>query len=355
MRRIILVNQKGGCGKTTTAINLSCCLAGQGKKTLLIDMDPQGHAGMGFGVKPAEIEESVYEVLSGEVPITKAIHPLKKNLDAVFSNMGLNAFQRVMANVPEREYRLAKSLKEVEDHYDYLIIDSPSGVGLLTFNGLMACEEVVIPVDSSLFSLHELGEIVDILRIIEEKTEHAFTIRILATNMDRRTNFCKGVVQTLTKKYPEACLKTVIQTCTRLREAVGHGKPVADFDKRCNAFRDYQALAKEIVGQESVVKVGALGSGGKKNVEIPVERKIVFTLEAPVNANVLIAGDFNHWVPEALNLSLSRGKPVWQSAKSLSPGSYEYKFLVNGQWVADPKNSATTRSNLGGVNSVVNV
>jgi len=355
MRRIILINQKGGCGKTTSAINLSCCLADEGKKTLLIDMDPQGHAGMGLGIKSDEIKESIYEVLSDEVPITKAIHTLKKNLDAVLSHIGLIEFQQVMANVPEREYRLARSLKDIEDNYDYLIIDSPSGVGLLTFNGLMACQEVMIPVDSSLFSLHELGELLDIIHIIEEKTEHELSIRILATNMDRRTNFCKGVVETLRTKFPDECLKTVIHTCTRLREAVGHGKPVADYDKRCNAFRDYQELAREVIRLVSEVKVGALSFAGKNKPEIPSERQIVFTLEAPVNSSVLIAGDFNKWVPEALNLGVSHGRPVWRSAIRLISGSYEYKYLVDGKWIVDPENSNTVLTDTGNMNSVINV
>ena len=159
MRRIALVNQKGGCGKTTTAINLASCLAGKGKKILLIDLDPQGHSAMGFGVKPEQVEKSIYEVLLNEIPLSQAIRGLRENLDAVFSNVVLSAFEQVMAGAPEREYQLSSRLEDIENRYDYLIIDSPPSIGLLTFNGLMASEEAIIPVDSSSFSLHGLGKL----------------------------------------------------------------------------------------------------------------------------------------------------------------------------------------------------
>ena len=151
MRKIALVNQKGGCGKTTTAINLACFLAGEGKKVLLIDLDPQGHIKVGLAAKVDHPENTVYEVLLGEIPISEAIQTIDENLDVVLSDVVLSAFEQVMAGEHEREYRLAQSLVDIENDYDYLIIDSPPSVGLLTFNGLVAAEEVIIPVDPSFF------------------------------------------------------------------------------------------------------------------------------------------------------------------------------------------------------------
>jgi chromosome partitioning protein len=359
MRRIALVNQKGGCAKTTTAINLAACLADEGKKTLLIDLDPQGHAGLGLGVKSDEIEESIYEVLSGEIPITKAIHTLKENLDAVFSDVVLSAFEQVMAGAPEREYKLKQRLEEIENNYDYLIIDSPPSVGLLTFNGLMACGEVIIPVDSSSFSLHGLGKLLDTIQIIGEKVEHQLFIKVLATNIDRRTRFGMDVVETLKDQFSEKCFKTFIRTSTRLREAASHGKPITEYAKKCTASWDYQDLTEEILDEEAEMK--ARVSSFQYHVEgerQPMEstgREIVFTLEAPANASVQIAGDFNNWEPEVLSLADLQEGPVWQRSILLKPGSYRYKYLLNGQWITDPGNDDTVDDTLGGVNSLINV
>ncbi len=359
MRRIALINQKGGCGKTTTATNLACCLANEDKKVLLIDMDPQGHSALGLGVKPEHLDNTVYEVLSGKLPIGNAIQALRENLDAVFSNVVLSAYEQIMAGVAEREYRLAQSLADIEDNYDYLIIDSPPSVGLLTFNALMASEEVIIPVDCSYFSLHGLGKLLHTIQIIEEKMGHQLHIRILANNIDRRTNFGKSVVDTLMDRFPDNCFITVVHSCTRLREAASLGKPLREYDKRCIAFSDYQDLTEEILDEEAEMTAkgktlmsflepeGLLGDRG--------EKEVVFTLVAPENASVQVAGDFNNWEPESLRFAGAEDTQVWQKVVALKPGSYRYKYLVDGNWIADPGNDQTADDLFGGINSIVRV
>ena len=357
MRRIALVNQKGGCGKTTTAINLTSFLAKEGRRVLLIDLDPQGHAGLGLGINAEAMEATIYEVLSGKTPLAGAVQPLKDNLDIVLSDVVLSAFEQVMSGVPEREFKLAKSLEHLEDDYDYLVIDSPPSVGLLTFNGLMASEEVIIPVDPSYFSLHGLGKLLDTIQILEEKADHRLHIKILATNIDRRTNFCKGVVDTLTTHFSDRCLETVIHTCTRLREAASHGKPISEFDKRCNAFHDYQLLAREILSQEDAMleKNGKAHEAPGLSPKKEAKKAVIFTIEAPPNARVQIAGDFNGWNPEVLNYTDDHGNPAWEKFFSLPSGTYQYKYLVDGQWITDPGNKETIDDSLGGANSVVSV
>ena len=235
----------------------------------------------------------------------------------------------------------------------------PTSVGLLTFNALMASEEVIIPVDPSFFSLHGLGKLLDTIRIIEEKAGHQLSIKILATNIDRRTNFGKDVVETLKARFPESCFKTIIHTCTRLREAASHGKPVTEYDKRCAALRDYQNLTEEILNEEAEMKakVSSLGPllEGKRARREALERKIVFTLAAPESARVQIAGDFNNWVPDPLHLTSSLGRPVWQKVISLKPCSYQYKYLIDNRWMPDPANDKTVPDFFGGANSVINV
>ncbi|UCE73039.1 MAG: AAA family ATPase [Methanomassiliicoccales archaeon] len=358
MRKIALVNQKGGCGKTTTAINLASFLADEGKKVLLIDLDPQGHAGLGLGAKGDEAEKTIYEVLLGELPISEAILTLEDTLDIILSDVVLSAFEQVMAGARGREYKLTQSLVDIENNYDYLIIDSPPSVGLLTFNGLVAAEEAIIPVDASSFSLHGLGNLLDTIQIIEEKVNHQLSIKILATNIDRRTNFCKGFVETFKARFPNNCFKTIIKTSTKLREAASHGKAIADYDKQCPSFHDYQNLAKEILNEEVEMRAKGFTLGSILEVEgllKPPEREIMFNLEAPDSAIVEIAGDFNEWVPESLHLKESEGRTLWHKTISLRPGNYEYKYLIDGRWSSDPANDKTVEDPYGGVNSIIYV
>lgn len=359
MRKMALVNQKGGCGKTTTAVNLASCLAEKGRKVLLIDLDPQGHAGLALGLEPDHMEESIYEVLSGKMTSRDAIKTLGKNLDAIFSNVVLSAFEQVMAGVPERELRLAAGLRDIEEDYDYLILDCPPSVGLLTFNALMACDEAIIPVDSSSFSVQGLAKLLETIRLIEKKAGHGLTFKILATNMDRRTNFSNRVVETLRAEFPKNCFKTGINTCTRLREAAAAGKPITAYDRHSAAFLDYERLMKEILRQEKKMKARSFALKSlvkaKKTVKASAEKEVAFMIEAPEDVSVQIAGDFNSWTPESLHLTHSHGRPVWQKAIRLSPGLYQYKYLVDGRWVSDPTNKKRADDFYGGENSVINV
>jgi chromosome partitioning protein len=375
MRKIAVVNQKGGCGKTTTAVNLSTFLGLGGKRVLLVDLDPQGHAALALGVQTDQIERSIYEVLMGEVAATAAIQSLRANLDGILSDVVLSAFDQVMSGIPECEYRLRLTLREIEDSYDYLIIDSPPNLGLLTFNALLASEEVIIPVDSSSFSLHGLGRLLDTIQIVEEKMEHQLSVRILAVNIDRRTKFSRSVVETLRSRFPDNTLETVVRTCTRLREAAGHGKPIAEYDRHCAAFREYYDLSGEILDQETnaakrftplafqklnlaglLPQQPAFVRGQEEDTLSETEgRAVVFTLEAPDDAKVQIAGDFTSWNPETLDSWTSNGKQLWRKVFFIKPGSYEYKYLINGRWLRDPCNTRTVSDNFGGTNSMIEV
>jgi chromosome partitioning protein len=378
MRKIALVNQKGGCGKTTTAINLSRCLAGMGKTVLLIDLDPQGHVALGFGVKFDQIQRSVYEVLLGQIPIAQAIRNLRERVDAVLSDVILAAFEVVMAGAQEREFKLRRALDEAPADYDYLIIDSPPSLGLLTFNALLASEEAIIPVEPSFFSLQGLQRLLETIQVVEKKANHRLSVKILATNFDRRTNFCREMFSLLQTRFPEQFLATVIRNCTALREAARQGKPIGEYDQKCSAFADYQGLASEILDRESAWSVthgttidfqrldlGELAvetatlaasiSEAESGSRQPLEREVIFSLEAPAHAVVQIAGNFNNWVPEPLQFTESQVRQVWHKTISLKPGSYEYKYVIDGRWLLDPHNSRAIHDPYGGLNSVLSV
>ena len=358
MRRIALVNQKGGCGKTTIAINLASCLAERGERVLLVDLDPQGHSALGLGFKPGQSAKSLYEVLLGEIPIQEAIQNLRDNLDILYSDVVLSAFEQVMAGVEGREFKLSQCLEPVQNDYRYMIIDSPPSVGLLTFNGLMASSEIIIPVDPSSFSLNGLDNLLETIRIIEEKAKHRLSIKIAPNNIDLRTNFCRKMLEKLKADFPFNCFNSFVNSCTALREAAGHGKPIIDYDRQCNAFRDFQNLAQEIMKSADAAVVAATDINALFETEVLPDhaaKGILFSLEAPEDATVKIAGDFNNWVPEALYRNRLHGKTLWHKAISLKPGAYAYKYVVNGNWISDPTNSNTVDDHQGGKNSLIQV
>ena len=358
MRKITLVNQKGGCGKTTIAINLASCLAEKGEKVLLIDLDPQGHSALGLGYKPDQSGNSLYEVLLGEIPIEEAIHKLKDNLDIIYSDVVLSAFEQVMAGVEGREFKLTQCLKPIQHDYRYLIIDSPPSVGLLTFNGLMASSEIIIPVDPSTFSLNGLGNLLETIKIIEAKVKHQLSIKIVPNNIDMRTNFSRKMVEKLKEIFPVHCLNSFVNSCTALKDAASLGKPILDYDRKCNAFRDFQNLTHEIINSadDTVVETLDLSTIMKTEYMMnPSTKGVVFSLEAPADASVQIAGDFNNWVPEALYMRNLQGKSTWLKAISLKPGAYAYKYVLNGNWISDPANDDTVDDHRGGENSFIQV
>ena len=343
MRKIALVNQKGGCGKTTSAINIAGFLASKDRRVLLVDLDPQGHSGLGFGLQPESFAKSVFEVLTGTMAISEAVQGIRPNLDMIGSNVVLSAFEQAMAGAHGRESLLAGNLTALEDRYDYAIIDCPPSVGLLTFNALMAANEVIIPVDSSSFSLNGLGKLLETLQLVAERTGHRLAYTILATNIDRRTNFGRAMVENLQARFPGHLFATFINACTRLREAAGHGKPIREYDRSCAAFRDYNLLSEEIIAAES------------KFLQQLSVKPVLFEINAPEDALVQIAGDFTGWQPERLQLIRERDETKWQTVKRLRKGRYQYKYLVNGQWTLDPANDHRRSNSFGSSNSVISI
>lgn len=343
MRKIVVVNQKGGCGKTTTAINLACSLAAKGKKVLLVDMDPQGHAGLGLGIQTDRSQKTIYEVLSGRIALQEAIHSVRKNLAIIPSNVVLSALEQLLAGRQDREFHLAKQLSGLEATYDFLIIDCPPSVGLLTFNALLAADEAIIPVDASPFSLHGLDKLLETFELIREKTAHAIAYRVIPSNIDQRTSFGRSVIKKLSKRFGTNCSSAIINTCTHLREAAALGKPIMDFDKRCAASRDFMKLTEEIIRRKPAA------AAEKK------PRPVTFKLKAPKSALVQIAGDFTNWRPEKLELKENGAGPVWQIVKRLGHGTYQYKYLVDGRWINDPSNGKTHENCFGNENSVISV
>lgn len=251
MRTIALINQKGGCGKTTCSINLAACLAHLGQRTLLVDMDPQGHCAVGLAVPDAQVEKSVYDILRNPA----AAHTLKditwqiaSNFDLVPSNIALAALETELHDIAGRQDRLADALGRIANDYDYCIIDCPPNVGLLTFNAMRACNEVVIPVETGYFSLHGLTKQIELIDALRKQCRQEIRVRILATLYDIRTKLAREVLAELREQFGELLMEATINFNTKLKEAASFGQPITEYDPASRGFKDFARLAKELMG-----------------------------------------------------------------------------------------------------------
>ena len=256
MRTIAVANQKGGCGKTITSINLSAFLARAERRVLLVDMDPQGHATLGLVTQDAAPpSRTMYEVLSqrGGQPtgLRDVIVPVRDHLDVAPADILLSAIPDMLAGLPGREDRLAAALDEVRADYDYVIVDCPPNVGLLTFNALKACSEAIVPMDPSFFSLHGIGKLLETFDLLAQKSEHHIDARVLVTLYPGRSAFVKAVVDELHQHLAGRHYHTVIRYSVKLAEAASHGVPIVEYCRHCVGFDDYRALAAEVRQRES--------------------------------------------------------------------------------------------------------
>jgi chromosome partitioning protein len=253
MRTIAIINQKGGCGKTTTSINLAACLARLGQKTLLVDLDPQGHCGVGLAVPEEQIERTIYDALIEEsdgkaAKISEIIWQIASDFDLAPSNIKLSAFEQVFAGREGREDRLAKAIASVKNTYQWCIIDCPPSVGLITFNALKACDEVVVPVETGYFSLHGLAKMMETLELMRERCGRDILIRVLPTLYDTRTKLAREVLSELRAKFRDYLMESTVNFNTKLKEAASFGQPITEYDPGSRGYKDFVNLARELMG-----------------------------------------------------------------------------------------------------------
>lgn len=245
---IAIANQKGGVGKTTTAVNLSAAIGAMGKKTLLVDVDPQGNSSSGVGIDRRQEKNTMYEVLIGECTGQEAlVHTDFENLDILPSSMDLAAAELELASVDHRESALKNALIPLRENYDYIFIDCPPSLGLITTNALCAADTLLIPIQCEYYALEGLSQLMNTVRRVKRQYNSLLDMEgVLLTMYDGRLNLTQQVVAEVKKYFPRKVFSTVIPRTVRLSEAPSFGKPVLYFDKGSKGSEAYKALAEEI-------------------------------------------------------------------------------------------------------------
>jgi chromosome partitioning protein len=364
MHIIAIVNQKGGCGKTTTAINLSAALGQQNARVLLVDMDPQGHASLGLGVAGAELA-GLYEVLKGEYRLDEVIQSgVAPGVDLVPGNISLAAAEHLLADQPERDRQLAQHLALVENHYDCVILDCPPALGLLSVNALRCAGQVVIPVEPSLYSMDGIERLRETVYLLEDRYDIQPSVVLLANMFDNRTRIARSMLEMIESRLPVDLCRTRIRNSVRVREAACHGAPLTVHAPRAPVTGDFRDLAEELAGSllqrvrsapaRAAVTPSAIPPSDAPSPADDNLREVVLRFDFPEGQRVQIAGEFNNWIPDK-DVETEVHDGSLQKILRVSPGGYEYRLVIDGVWQQDPANPEAAPNDLGGYNSLLHV
>ena len=346
MNILAVTNQKGGCGKTTIAVNLAACMASAGERVLLVDMDPQGHGSMALGIDGDEREVTMYNALTDEeddvVPFSEVVLDVEENLWLAPSNIMLSAIEQQLSGKKGREDRLRNCLAEAAAAYDFCIVDCPPSLGLLSVNALRACGATLIPTDMSWFSLQGIQRLFETMDIVRKYTNQHIQPRVVASMFDSRTILSKQMISTLRDRMGEHLCDTVIRRTVKLSEAVRQCLPITKYAPHSSAHKDFTDLAMEILNDRYLFDSPTC-----------FPSRILFSYFAPDAREVMVAGDFNNWHPLNHHKLVKQESGEWKIDIPLMPGTYEYKFIVDGGWREDSANPKHRVGAHGQRNSVI--
>jgi chromosome partitioning protein len=412
MNIIAIANQKGGCGKTTTAINLAASLGEKGFKTLLIDADPQGHTSLGVGQRRQE-EPGLYEVFALDFPLSQAIiQDVCEGVDLVPATISLAAVEHVLSDMPHRERQLNDHLETLGTAYDYVVIDCPPALGLLSINAIRAANRVLVPIDMSLFAIDGIERLSETVEMIVQKYGLDIEVNILPTMVDKRTKLCRKFLLGIWERYQDNVLPVMINYTVRLKESVCEGKAIIQYQSHSNAANDYRELANEIIRRsaneqtmandeltwlmhridEAKAIPGLSADGVITSEELSAEEdalgaKISDEIISELNSEFVdeitdsiltvdgsnndlqrielvypdyngrdlkVAGEFNDWVPDQgveTILEETQTRKIFYA----EPGEYQYRLVIDGKWRNDPTNPEQVLNSLGVHNSMLKV
>ncbi len=364
MRIISIANQKGGCGKTTTSINLAASLASNGRRVLLIDLDPQAHATSGLNIKA---DLSIYNVLSKithkKAKINEIIQNIGENFDIAPSSMILSTIEQELSGEIGRESRLWDTLKSFQSNYDYILIDCPPNLGILTINALRAASEIIIPVEASRFSLEGVSQLTSIIDLVKERLNHTVDFQVLVTNFDSRLQHSFKMLEKIKTDYKNRMFSNIIHVNVKLKEAQNEGLHIHVYDKYCRGAKDYFSLSREIITQENPsanLPSPTLDRTFEKRLKeiikenLPKVNEVTLTIEAPDAGEVYLAGEFNNWKLDE-NSRMEHNNGCWTKRLKLDGGKYRYRFVIDGKWTEDPANPLTQLNTYGTLDSLLEV
>lgn len=252
-RTIAIANQKGGVGKTTTAINLSACLAEKGKKVLAVDMDPQGNMTSGLGVDKDSVENTIYNLIIGEAKMEEVlIKDVLENLDIIPTNIDLSGAEIELLDVEEKEYIVRNEINKIKDNYDFIIIDCPPSLSMLTINAMTTADSVLVPIQCEYYALEGLSQLIHTVKLVRDRLNPKLTIEgVVFTMYDARTNLSLQVVENVKDNLEQTIYKTIIPRNIRLAEAPSYGIPINKYDPKSAGAESYLRLADEVIDKEN--------------------------------------------------------------------------------------------------------
>jgi chromosome partitioning protein len=379
-------------------------------------MDPQSHCAVGLAVPEEQIEQSVYDVLIGNargepLRMKEILWQISDRFELAPSSIDLAAFESQMSGIMDRENCLGTVLGQIQEEYDYVVVDCPPSVGLLTFNALRAATDVIVPVEMGYFSLHGLSKQLETLQVLSEQCRQKINVMVLASMYDIRTKMGREILAELRKHFGGRMFQTVVNFNTKLKEAASLGQPISEYDPASKGYKDFLNLAEELIGTDTLVHKAELvdtleariqtisasaeellatikepqpeapdaevarpaaataqTEPAKAQPQRTFEEKVadfygvrqedgsvVFSTLYPRAKRVEIAGDFNDWIPEQTPMQMAAENGKWVTKLPLGKGVYRYRLVVDGHWQQDPYNENAEPNPFGELNSVLHV